>query len=360
MARGPIPGAAGSERGKGLAESYPISVIVPVHNAGADLEKCLLALLTNSLGEAEIIVVDDASTDGCADRLNALVSKAGGRLQVVRLDERSGPAAARNRGFLTARHKYLLFLDSDVILPPFALDRIREALDLYSHRIDVGGVLGMYSEEVPWKDALTNFKNLYTCFLYRITETRSPFLHTAIFCVRSEVLEAAGGFDAGLATAEDFHLGVALGSRGYRFIIDRKIRGVHLKRYTLTGVLKEDWRRIRDLSSIRLTPEERRFSYRAHRPARLLSLLLPVPAVLLAVAGIWVPAAFPVALAALVVFLVANAGFLRYCWKVKGGVFSLKAAFYLFLEMVWAGFVLPVSLLMPKTLRRGQRQGGAE
>jgi GT2 family glycosyltransferase len=290
-------------------------------------------------------VVDDASTDGCADRLAAIISKSGGRLRVVRLEKQSGPAAARNQGFLQARHKYLFFLDSDVILPPFALDRMREALDLYSHRIDVGGVLGMYSEEVPWKDALTNFKNLYTCFLYRITETRSPFLHTAIFCVRREVLEAAGGFDADLATAEDFHLGVALGSRGYRFIIDRKIRGVHLKRYTLAGVLKEDWRRIRDLSSIRLTPEERRFSYRAHRPTRLLSLLLPVPAVLLAVAGIWVPAAFLGALAALAVFLVANSGFLRYCRRVKGWGFSVKAAFFLFVEMAWAGIVLPFSFV---------------
>jgi glycosyltransferase involved in cell wall biosynthesis len=348
LARGAIPGTTGSERGKGLAESYPISVVIPVYNSGADLERCLDALLRNSLGEVEVIVVDDASTDGCADRVAAMVSEAGGRLQLLRLEKRSGPAAARNEGLLRARHKYLFFLDSDVVLPSFALDRIRETLDLYSHRDDVGGVLGTYSEEGPWKDAITNFKNLYTCFLYRITETRSPFLHTAVFCVRREVLEAVGGFDASLATAEDFHLGVALGSRGYRFIIDRKIRGVHLKKYTLAGVLKEDWRRIRDLSSIRLTPGERRFSYRAHRPTRLLSVLLPAPLVVLLVAGIWVPVAFLGALAALVLFLVANFGFLRYCLKVRGLAFSAKAAAFLLIEMAWASIVLPISLLAPK------------
>jgi glycosyltransferase involved in cell wall biosynthesis len=348
LARRPIPGTAGSERGKGLAQSYPISVVIPVYNAGRDLELCLKALLENNLEEVEIIVVDDASSDGCMDHVSALLSQAGGVPPFLRMEKRSGPAAVRNEGLRKARYKFIFFLDSDVVLPPFSLDRIREALDLYSHREDVGGVLGMYSEEVPWTDALTNFKNLYTCYLYRITDTRSPFLHTAIFCVRREVLEAAGGFNTNLATAEDFHLGVALGSKGFRFIIDRKIRGVHLKKYTLAGVLKEDWRRIRDLSSIRLTPEERRFSYRAHRPTRLLSLVLPVPVALLLLGGIWIPAAFLGGLAGLLLFLIANLGFLRYCRKVKGLGFSAQAAFILFIEMAWASMVLPLSRLVPQ------------
>ncbi len=128
---------------------------------------------------------------------------------------------------------------------------------------------------VPSGGFLTNFKNLTTCYLYNITDTQSPYLHTPIFCIRKEVLESAGGFDPRLWRAEDFRLGVVLGSRGYRFIIDRRIKGLHLKEYGFAGALKEDWLRIKDLQSVRLGPGERAFALRAHRWTRLVSLSLP-------------------------------------------------------------------------------------
>ena len=180
------------------------------------------------------------------------------------------------------------------------------------------------------------------CYLYRITETQSPFLHTPIFCVRRAVLEQAGGFDSRLTHGEDFRLGAQLGSRGFRFVIDRQINGQHLKRYSFRGILSEDWRRVRQLASIRLPLEERRFAYRAHRWNRLISVLLPGLAIACALIGV-IDRRFLAAGAVLVFgFLLLNLHFLFYCWKLRGTWFALRAAVVLFLEMLWAEFALAI------------------
>ena len=74
-----------------------LSVIIPVHNGGAHLPRCLDALLASDLKGHEVIVVDDGSTDGSGDAARAR------GFEVLRLDARRGPAAARNEGARRAR-----------------------------------------------------------------------------------------------------------------------------------------------------------------------------------------------------------------------------------------------------------------
>lgn len=321
---------------------------------GADtLEKCLDALLQNHLAAVEILVVDDASTDRTREVVAAFrerIEEGKVPFRCFRLEEQLGPASARNLGLIKAANPYLLFVDADMVLPPQGLDWIRETLDLYSHLPQVAGVLGVYSEQIPWDDFFSNFKNLYTCFLYKVTETRSPYLHTPIFCVEKKVLEAAGGFESGLETAEDFRLGILLGSRGYRFIIDRRVQGTHLKRYSLGGILREDWRRMRDLRWIqrgRLAGEvERRFYYQAHRWTRLVSVLLPGPVLLLAALSPMNASFAAAALALLLLFYLCNFPFLVYCARRQGMIFALKSAGFLFFEMLWAEVALGLSVFL--------------
>lgn len=321
-----------------LAERWPISVIIPAYNAARDLEPCLHALSQNDLSNTEILVVDDGSTDETpliAARLGIRCLATGGR---------RGPAAARNSGFRQAIHPHVLFLDADIVLPPNALTRIRETLDLYEHRPDVAGVLGQYAEQLPSDGFFTNYKNLSACYLYRITETQSPFLHTPIFCIRRTVMEEAGGFDSGLTHGEDFRLGAQLGSRGFRFIIDRQVNGQHLKRYSLAGVLREDWRRVRQLATIRLPLEERRFSYRAHRWNRLISVLLPGMALACAILAVIDHRFLAISGVLILGFFLLNLHFLFYCRKLRGTWFALRAAGFLFVEMLWAELALVMPL----------------
>ena len=327
-----------------LARTYPISIIIPAHNALPGVSQCLKALSENNLAETQIILVDDGSSDGTSSALDNF-SALDVHAQCIRIDPQSGPGAARNKGLESAHHPHLLFLDADVVLPARSLDWLRESLDLYSHRTEVGGVLGTYTENLPTADFWTNLKNLTTCFLYRTTETLSPFVHTPIFCARKELIEEAGGFDSGLATTEDFQLGLNLGTMGYRFVIDRRVQGLHLKRYSLKGILLEDKRRIRDLRKAKPKEEQRRFYYRAHRWGRIASVALPLPILVLGGLGPWVPASALAALLLLALFCGFNLRFLRYCRQRLGWGFGIKVSLFLFAEMLWASFCVASSLI---------------
>ena len=324
--------------------------MIPARNADTALKLCLEALFRNDLVAAEIVLVDDASSDDTRALALSFQQRAGAvAFQCLRLERHSGPAAARNKGLKHAKNPYVLFVDADIVLPEKSLLWVRETLDLYSHLPEVVGVLGVYAEEIPWQDFLSNFKNLCTCFLYKSTDTRSPFLHTPIFCIKKEVLESIAGFDSKFSTAEDFRLGMALGARGYRFIIDRKIRGIHRKSYTFIEILREDWRRTHDLRRIQGRPDfvgaERRFYYQAHRWNRLLSVALPGPVLLLAALTPVNPAYGVIAVLLLLVFYSCNLPFLVYCWRQRGTSFAFRAAVFLFVEMLWAEISLAAALL---------------
>ena len=97
-------------------KSIPVSVIMPVYNAGVYLKPALESLLKQTLKEIEIIAVDDGSTDGSGQLLAEYAAR-DKRLKVIFL-KRSGAAAARNRGIEAARGKWLWFADADDIAAP--------------------------------------------------------------------------------------------------------------------------------------------------------------------------------------------------------------------------------------------------
>jgi hypothetical protein len=213
-------------------------------------------------------------------------------------------------------------------------------------------VLGQYDERLPTGDFFCNYKNLVTCHIYRVTETRSPFLLSAMLCIRRSVLEEAGGFDGRLERAEDFRLGVTLGSRGYRFIIDRRVLGVHLKRYTFKSILREDWRRLQDMRGLQLEGREQAFAWRAHRPNRLVSLASAISVAPLAAAAFWRAEFGYAAAACWGLFGLANLGFFLYCRRIRGNWFAVRSAAVLWLEMIWAGFSLAVGATRARLRRR--------
>ncbi len=316
--------------------SLPLSVVIPVHNSASQLELCLDALMKNRLDGVEVVIVDDASSDDTPVIAEGAARRSTIPVSCLRLKRRSGPAAARNEGMRAARYAHVLFLDADILLPENGVESLRATLARHAGCAQVAGVMGVYSETTPWRDLWSDYKNLQVCHLHETTETLSPYLHTPILLVAKRVLEEEGGFDSGLATAEDFRMGVRLGSKGYRFVIDRTTRGTHLKRYTLGSLLKEDWRRVRDLLWIQLEEGQQRFLYRAHRLTRLLSVALPLPTLAAAAAAPVQPAWAFVALASWLAFCAFNRQFLAFLRQRRGLVFALKSSGLLFLEMLTA------------------------
>ena len=156
--------------------------------------------------------------------------------------------------------------------------------------------------------------------------------------------------------AKIFSLGVTLGSRGYRFVIDRRINAVHLKKYSFSGAMRENARRIQDLT--RSGSESRQSEpsrLRAHRWTRILSLAIPGPALaigLLALMAAGSTDRFPGSFS-------ASSGSPIYascelCRRSRGLVFALQAAGFLFFEMLAAEYFTLRAYLKNWRISRGR------
>ncbi|MDA2806044.1 bifunctional glycosyltransferase/CDP-glycerol:glycerophosphate glycerophosphotransferase [Nocardiopsis suaedae] len=95
-----------------------LSVIVPVYNVERYLGACLDSLRGQTLGDLEIVVVDDGSPDDSA-RIAAEHAERDPRVRIVRQDN-AGLGAARNTGVRHADGDFLAFVDSDDAIPPYA------------------------------------------------------------------------------------------------------------------------------------------------------------------------------------------------------------------------------------------------
>lgn len=88
-----------------------ISVIVPVYNTGAYLDKCVQSIMDQTYKNLEIILVDDGSTDGSPEKCDAY-ARMDQRIRVIH-KENGGQSSARNVGLDICRGDYISFVDSD-------------------------------------------------------------------------------------------------------------------------------------------------------------------------------------------------------------------------------------------------------
>lgn len=101
-----------------------LSIVIVSHNARADLERCLEALRTAAPADSETIVVDNASRDGSQEAVGRFPA-----VQLIELPENRGFAAANNAGIRAGHGDTILLLNSDTIVPPGAIDRLRAIFD---------------------------------------------------------------------------------------------------------------------------------------------------------------------------------------------------------------------------------------
>lgn len=103
-----------------------LSILVVNWNTRALLQQCLASLPTDEV-PFEVVVVDNASTDGSADMVRTHFP----RVHLIASRENVGFAAANNLAAMDARGKYLLLLNPDTILPRGTLSTLLEASDAH-------------------------------------------------------------------------------------------------------------------------------------------------------------------------------------------------------------------------------------
>ena len=105
-----------------------LSIVIPVYNVEKYLKDCLDTVLFDGIGDYEVIVVNDGSTDSCPQILAEYAARFPNLLQVI-TTENGGVGSARNKGIEIASGKYIVFLDSDDSYTPGAIPEILSKCD---------------------------------------------------------------------------------------------------------------------------------------------------------------------------------------------------------------------------------------
>jgi len=181
-----------------------VSVIVPTFNRRAMVREAVASVLSQTVRDFELIVVDDGSEDGTAECLNR---EFGSDLRLIRTENR-GVAAARNTGAAAARGELLAFLDSDDLWRPRKLEAQLEHFaahpDSQACQTDEiwirNGVRVNPRRRHRKPDGDIFWRSLELCLV-------SP----SAVMLRRDLFERLGGFDEGLPACEDYDLWLRLG-----------------------------------------------------------------------------------------------------------------------------------------------------
>lgn len=206
-----------------------ISVIIPTYNYGRFIREAIDSVLAQTYPVAEIIVVDDGSTD---DTLKILAGF-GNRIVTV-VQNNAGAAAARNRGMAVARGDYLAFLDSDDL---WLREKTEKQIALFEADPDLGLVhCGAERVDAAGKTLSVELSGLEGWVARQLIVLGHGLVAVgSSMMVPRRVAEEIGGFDSRLPACEDgdFCYRVALRYR-FGFVPEPLVRyrqhgdGIHL------------------------------------------------------------------------------------------------------------------------------------
>ncbi|MDA8019286.1 MAG: glycosyltransferase family 2 protein [Thermoanaerobaculia bacterium] len=238
-----------------MAKPVTVSVVVPVGGTAPAWPRCAESLERLDPRPHELIVVfdgvDDAASDGRAVKGSASRRSGGSEAAprrsasapagalVLELDERGGPARARNRGVDRATGDVLFFLDSDVEAPSDAISRVQEIFDGPDAP---DAILGSYDDTPSDPHFVSQYRNLLHHYVHQTSHETASTFWSGCGAVRREAFLEVGGFHEAYAdpSIEDIELGARLIRAGHRIRLIKTLQVKHLKRWTFLGMLRTD------------------------------------------------------------------------------------------------------------------------
>ena len=215
-----------------MNDDISISVVIPAWNAEETLARAVESVLAQTRPSDEIIVVDDASTDGTVGLAKSYADQG---VSFLSLRERRGAAAARNTGIRGAKGRWIAFLDADDEWLPTKLEKQAAAISANPEAPLVfcaseefssdGQSLGDTFRGWPVTVGSEAWKALLAC----------NFVMTTTVVARRAVLLQLGGFDETLKVAEDQDMWIRLALTGPPVYVPESLAHVHVQPGSLSS-----------------------------------------------------------------------------------------------------------------------------
>ncbi|MGD0388803.1 MAG: glycosyltransferase family A protein [Tepidisphaeraceae bacterium] len=215
-------------------------MIIPTFNRRELLRRTVQTVMSQQDAEAEIIVVDDGSTDGTMEMLGTLAP----RVQML-CQSNHGPGAARNLGMTHAKGDYIAFLDSDDLWFPWTLNTYQRVIERHGRPAFVAGCPMKFGVEAQLADAGQGEIRVESFADYFASGDEWRWFGASSFVIRREVLAAEGGFTFNFNHGEDADLAMRLGvAPGFVQIKSPVTFGYRNHPGTLTDAMDERYRAV--------------------------------------------------------------------------------------------------------------------
>jgi glycosyltransferase involved in cell wall biosynthesis len=187
------------------SETAAISVVVPAYNAERWIGRAITSVLRQTVRPAEIVVVDDGSTDGTAEA----VQKQGPTIRYFQ-QKNSGPSVARNRGIQEAKSEWIAFLDADDEWLPHKIESQLLALEKNLDLKWCGSACDIVSNKPqrsrsPAACAIQESPHDAELCYFAASLKGVRFI-TSGFVIHRSIFRELGGFDPELRSGEDVDL----------------------------------------------------------------------------------------------------------------------------------------------------------
>lgn len=186
-----------------------VSVLLPVHNGEQYIDDAISSILSQSMGDFELIVVDDHSCDRTAERLVAF-ARTDSRVVLLQSPVQ-GLVPALEAGRARARGRYIARMDADDIASPGRLEQQLRSLEANPRLVALGGQVAIIDEKGAFVRA-SHFPIKAADCRAHLT-LAAPFCHPAVM-MRREALDQCGGYRDAYAPAEDYDLWLRLARFG--------------------------------------------------------------------------------------------------------------------------------------------------
>lgn len=213
-----------------------VSVIMPTFNDRQVISDAIQSIVDQTFGSWELLVVDDASTDGTADFVAMTFQDP--RISVIRMESNSGSGVCRNQAIAAARGDFVAVMDADDISLPQRLELQVEQLLLDP---DLGAVsaqvleFGTWGGPVPgsWPTDISDIRA-------RQLAKKMPIPHPAAMFRRQQLVEV-GGYDEACLRAQDFSLLLRLGDIKLATLDTPLVKYRTSRPISLGYVIRNDW-----------------------------------------------------------------------------------------------------------------------
>lgn len=186
-----------------------ITVLLPVYNGAADVERAIRSILSQTYTDFELLVINDGSQDASAEILDRVKDR---RLHVIHQENR-GLAATLNRGLAIAAGKYIARQDQDDLSHPDRLAKQLAYMEANPDCILLGTAADIWVEDTPTKRIHEHAQDHATLSFDLIFN--NPFVHSSVMLRKDIVLEIGGYcIDSQRQPPEDYELWSRLSRHG--------------------------------------------------------------------------------------------------------------------------------------------------